>query len=87
MMQNYLAAWERKYPDCFLVLFVDHTSHLTVPVASPDNLTDDHDMVIHLDHFYRMIKIQGGILQALLPKVRLRVDIIEASKFSRALLD
>lgn len=95
MVQNYLAAWKQKYPEYSIALFVDNNNYMIVPFALPDVLanptttptlapgTDEHpddcDLLIHLNMFYSIIKVEGSIIQMLLPKVKARVDIIQVS--------
>jgi hypothetical protein len=48
-------------------------------ITSGSDSVDDHDLVVHINMFYALIKIEGSVSQILLPKVRSRVDIIEVS--------
>ncbi len=48
---------------------------------------DDRHLIIHLDMFYHIVKIQGGMIQLFLPKVRVRVDVIEVNKLLRPFFD
>jgi hypothetical protein len=79
MMQNYMEAWRQNNADYYMVMFVDHDEYTKIPCPDPTTL-NDRDLMIHLDFFYCVTKVQGSITQVLLPKDRIRVDIVDVSR-------
>lgn len=80
MIQNYLAAWRTKYPDYYLVIFVDNEGYTKLPCPDPESpTTDDKFLVSYLESFYRISQIERGLIRALLPKNRVRLDVVDLS--------
>ncbi|RYP66845.1 hypothetical protein DL771_007567 [Monosporascus sp. 5C6A] len=76
--QNYLEAWRLKYPDYVITVFIDRTNCLQIPCAPPDgDEISDRWLLEHLAFFHRYARIQSGLLQVLLPKTLVRVDVVE----------
>lgn len=53
---------------------------IQVPCVSPaDPGISDKQLLKHLGFFYRFCRTRGGLVQALLPRSLLRVDIVKVS--------
>jgi hypothetical protein len=80
-LTNYLAAWKQNFGNLHeVVLFADskHESILRVPCPSPDErFVDDKYLAKHLYHVYNICRIRQGLLAVLIPKIVVRVEVIE----------
>jgi hypothetical protein len=78
--QNFFEAWRLKYPDHVITIFIDRSHCIHIPCPAPDAPeVNDAWLWDHISFFYRLSRIQGGILQAMLPKSLVNIEIVQVS--------